>query len=302
MTDSGPAVLVVDDDGLNLELISEYVRETEIRPVTVESGELALDMLHDSPEQYSAVLLDRMLPGLDGMEVLKSIKSDPQLTMLPVIMQTARDGKKSMLEGLQAGAYYYLTKPYDRQTLLAIVRTAVKDYKTYSQLQKNVKQTSHTLKMMSNGRFTFRTLDEGRSLAALLANACNDSDHVVLGLTELMINAVEHGNLGIGYEEKSRLNALGAWEDEVVSRLNRPEHANKRVVVEFERRENTVVFAILDEGEGFEWQEYLELSPERALDSHGRGIAMAKSVSFDRIDYRGSGNEVCVTVINQEKT
>ncbi len=300
MIEVDPVVLVVDDEELNLELIAEYMRGTEIRPVTVSSGELALNMLHDSPEQYSAVLLDRMMPGLDGLEVLHSIKSDPQLAMLPVIMQTASVGKKSMLEGLQAGAYYYLTKPYERQTLLAIVRTAVKDYKTYCQLQRNVKQTTHTLKMMNKGKFTFRTLDEGRSLAAMLANACNDSDHVVLGLTELLVNAVEHGNLGIGYEEKSRLNATGEWENEVISRLNQPEHVDKRVIVEFERSENTIVFAILDQGGGFEWQKYLELSPERALDSHGRGIAMANSVSFDRIEYRGKGNEVCVTVVNQE--
>ncbi len=300
MNDPMPAVLVVDDEELNLELISEYLRETEIRPVTVASGERALEMLHESPDKFSAVLLDRMLPGVDGLEILSEIKRTSELAMLPVIMQTARDSKESMLEGLQAGAYYYLTKPYDRQTLVAIVRTAISDYKTYRQLQTNVKQTAHTLKMMDRGQFTYRTLDEARSLAALLANACNDSDHVVLGLTELMVNAVEHGNLGIGYEEKSRLNAVGRWEDEVAARLGRPEHVDKYVTVEFERSENTIVFAILDEGEGFEWQKYLELSPERALDSHGRGIAVANSISFDRVEYRGNGNEVFVTVVNQD--
>ena len=156
--------------------------------------------------------------------------------------------------------------------------------------------------MMNRGRFEFRTLEEGRSLAALLAHVCDNPDHVVLGLTELMVNAVEHGNLGIGYEEKSRLNAFGHWEAEIVSRLDRPEHAKKRVTVEFERSENAVVFAILDEGNGFDWQKYIEISPDRALDSHGRGIAVANSVSFDKIEYRGNGNQVRVTVVNQERT
>lgn len=301
MSNGRPTVLIVDDDELNLDLVSEYMRETEIGPVPVANGEQALGMLHENPDRFSAVLLDRMLPGIDGLGVLRNIKSDPQLSMLPVIMQTASDGKKSVLEGLQAGAYYYLTKPYDRQTLLAIVRTAVNDYKTYCQLRFNVKQTTHTLKMMDRGRFSFRTLEEARNLAALLANACKDPDHVVVGLTELLVNAVEHGNLGIGYEEKSRLNASGLWEEEVQCRLNQPEHIDKRVTVEFERNDNIIVFAILDEGEGFDWRKYLELSPERALDSHGRGIVMASSISFDRIEYRGSGNEVCVTVIDQEQ-
>ena len=302
MPENGISVLVVDDEALNLELIALYLDDTGIRPVCVDDGETAMGMLHNSPDKYSAVLLDRMLPGVDGLDMLRSIKSDSELAMLPVIMQTAKDSDEEMLEGLQSGAYYYLTKPYDRQTLVAIVKTAVNDYRNYRQLQTNVKQAAHTLKMMNRGRFTFRTLEEARSLAAMLANACDDSDHVVLGLTELMVNAVEHGNLGIGYEEKSRLNLSGEWEKEIMFRLNQPENSQKRATVEFERHENRIMFAILDQGEGFEWRRYVELSPERALDSHGRGIAMANSISFDSIEYRGAGNEVCVTVVNQEQS
>jgi len=241
-----------------------------------------------------------MMPGIDGMEVLASIKSDPVLTKLPVIMQTAQEGRKSMLEGLQAGSYYYLTKPYDRHTILAIVRTAVNDYLRYCELQTNVKQTANTLKMMNKGKFTFQTLEEARNLAALLANACSDANHVVLGLTELMVNAVEHGNLGISYEEKTKLNVSGDWESEVEKRLELPENSSRRATVEFERNENKIVFNILDQGAGFKWKEYLDLSPDRAFDSHGRGIAMARSISFDQIEFRGNGNEVSVTVVNQE--
>lgn len=300
MSGMKPTVLVVDDDGLNLELISEYLRDTEIMAYCVDSGESALKLLTKSAERFSAVLLDRMMPGVDGMEVLSRIKSDPVLSKLPVIMQTAKEGRKSMLEGLQAGSYYYLTKPYDRQTLLAIIRTAVNDYQRYCELQNNVKQTAHTLKMMNKGSFSFQTLDEARNLAALLANACADADHVVLGLTELMVNAVEHGNLGISYEEKSRLNAMGQWEDEVQRRLALPENSSRRATIKFVRNNKKIEFVILDQGVGFEWKNYLDLCPDRAFDSHGRGIAMAKSVSFNQIEFRGNGNEVSVTVLNQE--
>ena len=300
MSPNHRSVLVVDDDELNLELVSEYLWGTEILSEGVSNGNTAMGLLQNSPEKYSAVLLDRMLPEQDGIDILRSIKSDPGLRMLPVIMQTARDSKTDMLEGLQAGAYYYLTKPYDRQTLLAIVRAAINDYRNYRQLQIDVQQTTHTLKMMKKGSFSYKTPDEARRLAALLANACNDSKLVVLGLTELMINAVEHGNLGIGYEEKTRLNQRGHWEREVLHRLSLKEHRDKCVRVEFERRENSIKFAILDQGEGFDWQKYLEISPDRALDSHGRGIAIANLISFDTIEYYGCGNEVRVTVVNQE--
>ena len=83
-------------------------------------------------------------------------------------------------------------------------------------------------------------------------------------------------------------------------RLNQPEYLDRQAIIEFERRDDSIIFAILDQGPGFEWQQYLDISPERALDSHGRGIALANMISFDRIEYRGCGNEVCVTVITRE--
>ena len=65
-------------------------------------------------------------------------------------------------------------------------------------------------------------------------------------------------------------------------------------------KKNRIRFVILDQGAGFEWENYLDLCPDRAFDSHGRGIAMALSISFDQIEFRGNGNEVSVTVVNQE--
>jgi len=301
MNDSKPTVLVVDDEPLNLELIVQYLENSGVISVCVDGGEKAWDLLQKYPARYSAVLLDRMMPGMDGMELLARIKSDAALAVLPVIMQTAEIEKQSILEGLQAGAHYYLTKPYDGQTLLAIVNTAVSDYARYTALQANARKSAHTLKMMAKGRFVFKSLEDARDLAALLANACTDSDRIVLGLTELMINAVEHGNLGISYEEKSRLNNTGDWEYEVKRRLDLPENKDKHGFVEFERNTSKIVFNIIDQGSGFDWRPYLELSPERALESHGRGIALAKSISFDRIEYCGNGNEVRLVVLSQKK-
>lgn len=293
-------VLVVDDEVFNLELITDYLGDDGITAVCADRGMQAWELLQATPDGFCAVLVDRMMPGMDGIELLTRIKAEPSLSMLPVIMQTAATGKQNMLEGLQAGAYYYLTKPYDRQTLLAIVHAAISDYQRYISLRENVQQTAHTLKLMDKGLFTYQTLEDGRSLAALLANACDDASRVVLGLTELMVNAVEHGNLGIDYEEKSRLNLSGQWEQEVASRLGQPTYSDKQVRVDFERRPDGIVFNILDEGAGFDWNNYLQISPDRAFDTHGRGIAMANSISFDHIEYHGVGNEVSATVYTKE--
>ncbi len=296
MAEETPSVLVVDDEIFNLELITDYLIESDIDVVCVESGEQALTILHESPNRFSAILLDRMMPGMDGIEVLSHIKSDKKINRLPVIMQTASTGQKNMLEGLNAGAYYYMSKPYDQETLIVIVNTAIRDFQHYVNIQGRLKQSVQTLKMMDKGLFNFKSLEEGKNIAILLANACPDSERVILGLTELIINAVEHGNLGISYEEKSRLNAEGCWESEIENRLASPVYKDKYATVEFSRSDNKITFVITDQGEGFDWREFMKVSPERAFDSHGRGIALANSISFEHVEYLNSGNKVCVTV------
>lgn len=289
-------VLVVDDEAFNLEIIEEYLSEIDIEAVCVSGGEQALSILQEAPHRFSAVLLDRMMPGIDGMEVLSRLKADETLSHIPVIMQTAKASQENMLEGLNAGAHYYLSKPYDRQTLASIVSTAVRDYQHYINIQNGLKQTVQTLRMMDKGTFRFKSIDEGRNLAAILANACPNSDDVILGLTELMMNAVEHGNLSIGYAEKSRLNVNGEWEREIARRLALPSNRDKYVSIEFSRSASKIKFLIVDQGSGFNWEQYMEISPKRVFDSHGRGIAMANLISFDRIEYLEAGNKVCVTV------
>ena len=289
-------VLVVDDERFNVEILREYLEQADYEVLSAEDGERGWQVVEREYSALDAVLLDRMMPGIDGLELLKRMKGSDEMRCIPVIMQTAMAAKHEVLEGLDAGAHYYLTKPFDRATLLAVVATAVADYRRYVELRMEAAGTVDTLGLMDHGHFVFRTLEEGRRLAALLAKACDDPERVVLGLSELLTNSVEHGNLGIGYDQKSRLNAEGTWRQEVERLLQLPEHAHKQVEVEFDRCDGELRFLIRDQGEGFDWDDYLEISPERAFDNHGRGIALAAGVSFSRLEYRGCGNEVFAVV------
>ena len=153
-----------------------------------------------------------------------------------------------------------------------------------------------TLKMLRSAAFIIRTVDEARDVAMILANACPDPDSAIVGLTELLLNAVEHGNLGITYEEKSLMGDKDEWQKEIDRRLALPENHGKRVEIRLERANDAVRFTIRDEGSGFDWNRFLDIDPARAFDTHGRGIAMARRLSFSSLDYRGSGNEVVATV------
>lgn len=297
MPESGKkVVLAVDDEEFNLDIIEEYLMTVDIDAVRADNGDQALSILHNHPQRFSAVLLDRTMPGIDGLDVLSTIKADVGLSHIPVIMQTGRATRDDMLEGLNAGAHYYVCKPYDRQTLVEIVSAAIRDFEQYTDVQDNLERAVETLKMMDRGVFYYSTLDEGRNLAAIMAKACPDPDAVVFGLTELMVNAVEHGNLGIGYDEKSRLNADNEWENEVTRRLSQSSNRDKYVTITFERNDEGISFLIEDQGDGFDWEQYMEMSPARVFDTHGRGIAMARMLSFDKIEYLGKGNRVSVTI------
>jgi anti-sigma regulatory factor (Ser/Thr protein kinase) len=68
------------------------------------------------------------------------------------------------------------------------------------------------------------------------------------------------------------------------------------VTVTLSREAGDITLTIQDEGDGFDWRKYLEFDPERAFDPHGRGIAMARMMSFDALDYQGNGNTVVVKI------
>jgi len=287
-----PRILVIDDSRMIREMVRDALIAGECEPQVAATGEEGWEMLEREPDAFDAVVLDRTLPGIDGLEVLARIKDHGSLDALPVILQTARAAREDVLAGLEAGAYYYLTKPFDGATLQAIVRAAVRDHRNVRELREQARKAFGAFSLLLRGTFTFRTLDEARWLATLAAQCTRAPEQVVLGLSELLVNAVEHGNLGISYEDKTRLLQEEAWASEVARRLELPEYRDRVGLLEIDRTDEEIRFRVRDDGPGFDWQRYLTFSPDRAFDTHGRGIALSRQLSFDRVEYFGRGNEV----------
>ncbi len=289
-------VLVVEDSEADRALLDAHLSRDGFETEFACDGVEAWEMLDANPDRYDLVLLDRSMPRMNGMDLLKRIKSDHRFLIVPVILQSALVARDEVIEGIRAGAYYYLTKPYDLEMLMSVVRTAAADSAAARELQRRVRRGLQVLQLLDDAHFTYRTIEEARGLAAVLANACPDAEATVIGLTELLVNAVEHGNLGITYDDKSALLSEGTWAAEIERRLTLPENVSKRVDVGFHRNDTELRFTICDRGNGFEWTRYLDIDPRRAFDRHGRGILMARHVSFSSIEYRGCGNEVVATV------
>ena len=286
------SILIVDDEVINHELLNALLSQSSFEITSCYNGTQALQQLTQNPTKFCAVLLDRMMPGMEGLEVLQKIRSNPKLQGLPVILQTAKNTRENIIEGMSCGAYYYLTKPFDQKLLLSVLQTAVKDWQQFRKLQQQLNQGLGALDLLTRGDFQFQTPEQARNLAALIATCYPDPKRVVLGLTELMINAVEHGNLSISYQMKSELLAAGCFDEEIAKRLQQSEYRHKRVTVTFERMQEGIKLSIQDEGQGFDWEPYLEVDPHRLEHLHGRGVAMAHLFCFDQIHYRAPGNYV----------
>ena len=292
MSSQHPVLLVVDDEPFNLEIIAECLDGLNYELVTANSGNEAWAMLQAEPERYDAVILDRMMPGIDGIEVLRYIKRDEKLKVLPVIIQTAASAPEQIAEGLREGAFYYLTKPFQQTVLRAVVGTALRDYAEAMRKQSDEAGKFAAVAHLEDAIFNFRTTDEARQIADFLACLCPAKESAYLGLMELMLNAVEHGNLGITYEEKTALIQQNALHAEVHRRLALPEYAAKVASVRFRRTAKSLIFNIIDEGNGFDWKPFLEMSMDRLMHNHGRGIAMSRSIAFTSVRYSGNGNRV----------
>jgi adenylate cyclase len=119
-----PLILVVDDVPDNVEILQMRLESQGYEVITAGDGEAALAVVQDKLPDL--VLLDIMMPKLDGIATVKQLKADPALPFIPVILVTARADAKDVIAGLEAGGDDYLTKPVDQSALMARVRAMLR--------------------------------------------------------------------------------------------------------------------------------------------------------------------------------
>jgi two-component system alkaline phosphatase synthesis response regulator PhoP len=117
-------ILVVDDEKDILELIEYNLTKNGYRVKTVTSGEDALELIKEN--DYDLIILDLMLPGIDGFDICKIIKADKNKFNIPIIMVTAKADEADKVAGLEIGADHYVTKPFSPRELLAIVKATLR--------------------------------------------------------------------------------------------------------------------------------------------------------------------------------
>ena len=144
MTTSPPdrpaRILIVDDEPLNVDYLEQELEAHGFRTATAGNGLEALERVAADPPDL--VLLDVMMPAMDGISALRILKGDPETRLIPVVLMTALNAVEDRVRGIEAGADDFLSKPVDDRELLARIRTALSLKRTIDETVGELRSTS----------------------------------------------------------------------------------------------------------------------------------------------------------------
>lgn len=221
-----PTILIVDDEEINVKLIKGMLAKENYNLIGVYSGQEALSMLTSiNPD---LILLDVMMPGMDGFETCSKIKENKKTRSIPILMVTALSEKKHRLKALEAGADDFLSKPVERIELIIRIKSLLRIKQYHDELQERLEEISHKndelqkLEKFKDGLVHMIVHDLNNPLCAISGNielllldklsltarqitaaegcliGCNDLKEMIEQL--LNINKLEHDQLQLNKE------------------------------------------------------------------------------------------------------
>lgn len=291
-------VLVTNEEALQKHVLTLLEKE-----LSLGMNDIALDCFPDLESLKQAIdgglhpaCLILHLPENDPayMKAVGKLKKNASLRFTPFI--GLYPDQKIKAYSTRRHFFHVLDQDHYEGSLPHTVESALSDFTRYQELLGEVQKRTSAIGLIQNGDFSLKTLEEAEALTVMLSNACPDPPSVALGLTELLVNAIEHGNLCITFEEKTRLLERGQWENEVARRICSAEYGDKSVFITFERSTDNIKIVIRDEGSGFDWRKFLNQSSDDLEKAHGRGISLACALAFSDVSYNEKGNQVTVTI------
>jgi signal transduction histidine kinase len=178
-----PRVLAVDDQREALRLLQIRLQNAGFDCVTAHDGPGALELLGKEP--VDVIILDVMMPQMDGIEVCKRLKADERTKDIPVLFLTAKFEMEDKVRGLEVGGHDYLTKPVEQAELLARTKSALRVKQLQDQLKERI-QLQQTINQLQQGMLTEHWQKTLGQLAASLAHEINNPLAAALGSAQLL--------------------------------------------------------------------------------------------------------------------
>ena len=199
-----PVLLIVDDEPLGLKSMASVFEGQGYELVLTGSGHEAMQFVETG--RPDVILLDVMMPGMDGLEACRRIRSHPGMAEIPILLVTALDDRQSRLEGLESGADDYITKPIDRAEVRARVRTITR-LNRFRRLQEEIvysRQTMAELREYSRRLDLLRRIDR----AILMADSAAEIAGQVL---PLLRDLIPHSHAAIYRQEPRGQSYSPSW-------------------------------------------------------------------------------------------
>ncbi|MGQ9615896.1 MAG: response regulator [Spirochaetota bacterium] len=288
-------ILIIDDNAPVREILKSALKDKGYTVYEAKNGEEGLAIFKNIKPEI--VLTDVRMPELSGIEITKHIKEIKEDA--DVIIMTGFGSEELVIEALQAGASNYIKKPIVFSDLFTILDNIInkREYRKRYEIARDVVVSEQKEIIIGN--------DVTNLWGVINQILFNISPRVEsrlhegmrLGLYEILVNAIEHGNLGISYEEKTKAQQDNSYLELLKAKIIEADAQGKRVYINSTYKDDTLKIEIRDEGEGFDFNALPDMSdPENVMASHGRGIFLC-SIYFDQIVYAKPGN--CVTLIKR---
>lgn len=285
-------VLVVEDDFASRELLRIAITKDGYECFVAEDGENGLNSFNvNNPD---VVISDVRMPKMDGISLLEKLRKISKDCI--IIIVTGHGNEELALQALQLGANNYIKKPIDLRDLKAQL-LRYKNFIESKALESNIADfvVERDIELVIDSEISLAP-STAKYLMQKTDTSFTETEKLgmELGLSELITNAIEHGNLNISFEEKNFALNNNTLQDLYDSRSNQEELRNRKVKISFNKNDLNCEWIIEDEGNGFNYQSYpIHIGNTLQNELHGRGIFISR-MQFDEFEYIGKGNIVKV--------
>jgi response regulator RpfG family c-di-GMP phosphodiesterase len=281
-------ILIVDDDEVNRQCgemnLKRFTKFSNV--ASADDGITGLQFLEQNPDT-DIVFLDRMMIHMNGVHMLQKMNENSSFRNIVPVFQTGDVGFKEKRECIENGSLYLLQKPFNYNQQGIITEFVAAKIRAKRRMFDYIESNTAT-----ETNFKFKSFSEAEQAAAHLALHYPKPLEVCEAIYELLINSIEHGNLGLGYNAKANISDYSTYINDISEKLA---VSDKFVTASLEKTGKKVTLTIKDQGKGFRLQEFPEFNASVIHKHSGRGIYKARQV-FCSLKYSQNGSEVVCIV------